>query len=658
MSSQESERRRSRGGSDSAKRSDRSPRHFRDDKTRVKKTAPAEQQTPEEPISAASEEEAALPPAAPEEEAHDSAYVDKVLNEAISADTGSADKDSADASGQDKTADAPQKSAAQSSSSSSSSTHHHHHHHRSHGASAVVDSLWGADLEGEQGWAKTAYSNTKKIKTAHREPDVVAPVEQEKRVNPEKMASAAEPETSFDYVAPKQTYSEYVKNPKKSSTHSGKTKTASREEIEAAEEGFVFRSLSESDKKNRKHRRHHHHHHHHSDSGHTSGSGSEHSGHSSEGESGSSSSSSKKRRRHRHHHRRIPKWLKIVLIVLGVLLLLALLLYLFLYINYKNGEKRQHDFSNISMSDEKIEEKIVIPTEKTGKKTIEIKDSGRTIVLDGQTYELNDKEMICVAFIGVDNEIDNRSIQSMGDSINIIGFNTETGEMSIIAVSRDTMADVNVYSDQGKFIDTEQKQLAYAYSFGNRDVSGGENTAKALTKLLFGFPVNFYFAINLDALVTLNDAIGGVTVTASSEIDTGIRTIQQGETVTLHGTEVTRYVRSRDTNVLDSNNARMKRQQEYIRAFMTQVVPAIKKDWSLIRELYDIIKSNSDTNYELPDIIYLGKKAADKLRSSADIEYYTLEGETKKGEEYTEYHVDDKNVLEVLVKVFYKPVSS
>lgn len=607
MSSPESERRR--------KRSDntRGGRHFRDDKAGSARSVPAVKSAPEikaEPAVIPEPEVEPAPEAKPEV---------KAVPE-VKAEPGAAPAPEPAA------AEAPEEQPVPEDS---------------------VDTIWDKGIEGEQGWTATAYSNTKKAKADSTEPEYVAPVEKEDRVDPEKMENTAEAETAFDYVVPKQTFAQYQKHPERSTTHSGKTKMASEEEILDAEEGFVFRSLSADDKRNRRAKRHHHHHHHHHH--HSSSSQAASAGENGEGASEITSSSGKKHHHHHHHHRhrRLRKWMKVIIIILSVLMAIAIAIVGTFFVLREIGRRSLHSYENIS---------IVTPTEESGEQVMSVIDSGRTLVYNGTTYSFNE-DVVCLALVGVDHDIDNNAVQSMGDVIYLIGLDTESGKMTVISVSRDTMTEVNLYSDEGKYIDTERMQAAYAYSFGNKTVSGGANTAVSLSRLFYGLPVNNYFALNLDALTTLNDAIGGVTVTSSisfiSPIDS--REIEKGETITLHGREVVRYVRDRDTSELDSNSTRMQRQQEYIRAFLSQVVPAVKNDLSLVSNLYSIISVNSDTNLDLPKITYLASVMATKLNSTSEIEYLSLKGKTVAGE-YAEFYADDTDVLETMLKVFYKQV--
>lgn len=412
------------------------------------------------------------------------------------------------------------------------------------------------------------------------------------------------PSESFDYVIPAETYKQHYSR-KGTRTHSGNTKSATQEEIEAAEEGFIFL-------RRRKHKKRHHH--------------------------------------HRHHRLRHMALWKRILIYLGIVILaLILVLGASFFILNAIGNNSMHSYNNIDVS--------VPQKDESGNDIIQVDNSGSVITYDGVSYEINN-DLVSIAFIGADEGTGDSENLQMADAIYIFTLDTKTGKVKILGVSRDTMADVDLYSEQGQFIDTQRMQMAFSYAYGNNEVSGGKNTTTSLSRLFYGLPFDNYFAINMKALITLNDTIGGVTLTSSMTFTSPIdgRTINEGETVTLHGKEAERYVRSRDISELESNNDRMQRQQEYIRAFIASVVPAAKKDISVVSRLYNEIQVNSDTTLDLPKMTYIASTAVTKLDSVTDIEYISLKGDITKGE-YAEMNVKNEDAIRTMLDVFYTPLA-
>lgn len=415
------------------------------------------------------------------------------------------------------------------------------------------------------------------------------------------------PQEDFEYVVPKESFKEHAKRRHRSKTeHSGSTKKATEEEMEEAEEGFVFATP-------RKHRKHKHHSHRH--------------------------------RKFRH----MALWKRILIVAAAALLAIIILLGSTFLILNEIGRRSMHSYENAE---------IVTPAkDESGDEIIQVDKKGRVITYDGVSYELN-TDLISVTFIGADEGTGENEDLQMADAIYVITADTETGKVKILGISRDTMADVDLYSEEGRFIDTEHKQISFSYAYGSDTVTGGKNTTTSLERLFYGLPFDNYFAINMKALITLNDTIGGVTLTSSMTFTSPIdgRTIYEGETVTLHGKEADYYVRYRDKDKLDSNNDRMKRQQEYIRAFLSSIIPAAKKDTSIISKLYDEIQVNSDTTLDLSKMTYIVSTALTKLRSASDIEYISLPGTITEGE-FAELNASNEDTIRTMLDVFYTPIA-
>lgn len=421
----------------------------------------------------------------------------------------------------------------------------------------------------------------------------------------ERVLPTIEDDDAFDYVVPKETYKDHIRH-KHHRDHSGTTKIASDEEMNDASAGFVFMSR-------RKRRKHHHHHH--------------------------------KHRKWRH----LAPWKKALIIAGSLILTLAVLLSGTYLILSAIGRGSMHNYDNME---------IVTPSEdEKGNDIIRVDNKGRVITYDGVSYEFND-DIASVTFIGTDNGVGEEEKLSMSDAIYILAVDTKTGKVTILGISRDTMTDVDVYSEDGRYIDTENIQIAYSYSYNSDKVSGGANTNKSLSRLFYGLQLDNYFAINFNALTVLNDTIGGVTLTSSMTFVSPIdgRTINKGETVTLHGKEAELYVRKRDIEALDSNNERMRRQQEYITAFISSIIPAAKKNISTVAKLYDEIKVNSDTTLDVSKMTYIAATALTKVRAASDIEFVSLIGEITEGE-HAQMNISNEDAIRTMLKVFYTPLA-
>ena len=369
----------------------------------------------------------------------------------------------------------------------------------------------------------------------------------------------------------------------------------------------------------------HHHHHHHSSSGehhHSHSSGHHH--------SSSHRHSSKKRRK-----KKMNKSLKVFLIIL---LIIALLISSLggTYAYLKNQGKT--DFTSAVISDNNHEE---------------------IITYKGHKYAFNEN-VVSIAFMGVDQ----RDLQSKkdadfvgcADADVVVTVDTSDGTVKIINIPRDTMVDIDVYNDTGVFLSTDNVQLCLAYAYGDGKTKSCENVTKAISRILYNVPINKYFALDLEGVAPINDAIGGVTLEAQYSVpDKGI---EKGKKVTLKGDMAEAYVRTRDMDYLEASLNRSARIEQYVKAFAQQLIPAVKKDFGVVTKLYNTASKYSQTNITLNNATYLASTVLDKGIDS--FETYTITGsmtETKHTKYpdavIAEFTPDEDSVMEAVLNTYY-----
>ncbi len=346
------------------------------------------------------------------------------------------------------------------------------------------------------------------------------------------------------------------------------------------------------------------------------------------------------------------KTLKIFSIVMITLASLTLVLTATVVIFNYSGKKAMHDYADMTIS---------VPVEEI-EKLDSIDNSGKTIVYNGDTYAFNEN-VTTVTLMGIDIkdfEKTDREIGESGqaDAIYIAVLDTSTKKLTILGVSRDTMVDVNVYNKDGGFVNTENMQLCLSYAYGDGAHTSCENTIVSLERLFYGMQFDTYFSIDTRALETLTDEIGGVTVTSLMDFYSvnQNRTIYKGEEVTLYGPDATTYNRSRDTKELDSNNDRMARQSQFMKAFVATIWDSVKSNPSTVVNLYKTIDNYSTTNLTTSKMVYLSSTAISMLDSYKEIEYVNIAGEVKKGE-YAEFYPDQDALMETLLDLFYVKVT-
>lgn len=340
--------------------------------------------------------------------------------------------------------------------------------------------------------------------------------------------------------------------------------------------------------------------------------------------------------------RRSRRLLTFFMVIIGILLAIIIA---FLVLRYK-GE--------MDLKKNLVEEPVTVnlPEEANTDENDE-----NLIVYNGERYWYNE-DIITVLCIGVDRQEfaspDEMVIGGNGqaDADFLVLMDKKTGKISLLNISRDTMVDIDRYNDQGQYIDTRNEQLCLSYAFGNGKETSCENTALSVSRLLYGMPINAYVAIDFESIGTLNDAVGGVSVPVTEDIADKFPGTQVGSLVKLVGSEAVTYVRTRDTAQLDSNNARMSRQKQYLLAYLQTLLQQLRSDPTKAVSLFNSVSDNMVTSIKLSEVTYFGTFFAKNGFKEENMS--SVKGEVIMGEDgFAEFIPDDKALFETVLDLFY-----
>ena len=282
----------------------------------------------------------------------------------------------------------------------------------------------------------------------------------------------------------------------------------------------------------------------------------------------------------------------------------------------------------------------------------ETEDEGYTVEYNGTTYRYNEN-IVSIVVMGYDRteDVEDTGEAGQADAVMVVAFDTETGEMNVIGIPRDTM----VYVDEmvgDAFVGQGEMQLALAFSYGDGYETSAENVVRAVRRILYNMPMNYYVALNLEGVGAVNDAVGGVTLTAIETIPNTV--IVEGEEITLWGSNAQKYVQYRDTSQLDSSLQRQARQSQYLQAFFSQAISSTAGNPSVLVSLYQTALEYATTNLGVQEFTYLATVLLQNGMSELNVT--TLAGEAVKGDQYVEYHLDEESVYQTVLDVFYTPV--
>ena len=281
-------------------------------------------------------------------------------------------------------------------------------------------------------------------------------------------------------------------------------------------------------------------------------------------------------------------------------------------------------------------------------------DEGKTVVYNDITYALNEN-IVTVAAMGVDREsfgLQNDKIGTAGqaDMILIVAMDLKSGNLTGILIPRDAMVDVDQYTVDGAYVGVDRMQVCLSYAYGDGRETSCQNVLTSVQRILYGIPVHLYGVMDLDGIHALNDAIGGVTVTALETFDAFV----EGEPVTLLGAQAESYVRSRNTAELNSDALRRERQIQYLQAFVKKGIRAAIDDIGIVSRLYNAATEYGFTNVSLSKATYLATTLLTKGVTFDN--FLSLQGELQDADPYPEYILDEQAVFETVLQVFYTPV--
>ena len=279
-----------------------------------------------------------------------------------------------------------------------------------------------------------------------------------------------------------------------------------------------------------------------------------------------------------------------------------------------------------------------------------------SLYYNGQAYSYNEN-LSALLILGIDDpelaETDTVQNTSQADLILLAVFDPDSKTCTLIQLNRDTMCDVPMLDADGYYIGLMNEQLALAHTYGNGLEKSCENTVYAVSRLLYGIGIDNYFALTMDAIPILNDLVGGVTVKIEDDFSAVDPTLVKGETVTLTAENVEHYVRSRMKMEEDPTNInRMKRQRTYMIGLVNALKKASARDSGFVVDAYSAIAGSLVTDCSIDELA----DYADRFSGYTLTEIITPEGESERGAEFMEFHVDEKALQELVVEVFYTPV--
>lgn len=277
--------------------------------------------------------------------------------------------------------------------------------------------------------------------------------------------------------------------------------------------------------------------------------------------------------------------------------------------------------------------------------------------LDGVTYRQR-KDMTTILLMGIDAEAGATSAQQyrnggQADFLRLLVVDKTNKTLTQLQIDRDTMTPITVLGVLGSKSGVRTAQICLSHGFGDGQSQSCELTAEAVSNLLFGIPVDFYVAMNLDGISTLNDMLGGVTVTLEDDFSALDPTMTPGATLTLTGKQAEIFVRSRQNIGVGTNEARMARQETYVSLLADLLMERTGQDKEFIGTLYDTLEPFLTTNFSRGRLINEAWAVKDYQRTEtvkpAGVHQLGSDG-------FMQFHVDQAALQQCIVDLFFAKV--
>lgn len=294
----------------------------------------------------------------------------------------------------------------------------------------------------------------------------------------------------------------------------------------------------------------------------------------------------------------------------------------------------------------------------TAGNSVDMKGGYRTITWKDKEYQYNSL-ITTVLYAGLDSTdhlkaSETYSNKARADSISVVILDKKKKKMSILALNRDTMTEIRRYTRTGEDMGTYVSHLGYAYSYGDGGEVSCEDLKEAVENLL-GISIDEYAVTNQSSITSINDLVGGVTVTVpNDDLAAMYPELKKGAVVTLDDSNVKDFLQHRDTAADFSNEGRIERQQAYVTAYVDLLKERLASEpdqlWQEIGQMNDYLQTSITKNK------YLSLARLLEKVSFTDADYYRPTGKDSAGELHDEFYVDEDALQQLVIDLFYEEV--
>lgn len=283
------------------------------------------------------------------------------------------------------------------------------------------------------------------------------------------------------------------------------------------------------------------------------------------------------------------------------------------------------------------------------------KESGRQTIIEyeGKKYRYNE-HLSNYLFLGIDTEEGLDGNQRPGtaghaDAIYLVSYDRVKKTVKCLSIPRDTIADIHYFALDGTDLGYSKGHINIQYAYGDGKRESCQLMKEAVEKLLPNVSIQGYCAINMDGVPLAVKNVGGVElVVPDDSLEKENPYFKKGATVVITEQNVEQFVRYRDTQIAHSANTRTERQKVFLKAFIEASKTQAQVEENFIVDMHQALKSHLVTN--------IGNDVFAKMLQTeveSDNIFYDIPGKRVDGMNFDEYHINEKELFEMILRIFY-----
>lgn len=291
------------------------------------------------------------------------------------------------------------------------------------------------------------------------------------------------------------------------------------------------------------------------------------------------------------------------------------------------------------------------------------------VVYDGKVYEYRE-DMLNFLLLGIDHggKLSSETELSdwnagQADTIFLVSLNQTDRKISVIAIPRNSMVNVDIFNIESERVETIYNQICLQYGYAGGGELGLEKMKESVSGLMCGLPIHGACAVSFDAISVITDRLGGIEVVVPDDMTEYNRAYAQGSTQTLTGKNVVEYLRYRQYNTLGSPTTRLERQKGFMKVAMGRVMQEVKANPMFVKDIYESLRAYMNTDISVDEAVYIASKALDctlaeqsfyQLTGVDKAEYFTSDNGRR--DFYDDYYIDEEALQKIMYEVFYREV--